>query len=383
LAAPEGVAVDSAGNLYIGDSGNHRVRKVSNGVIATVAGNGTAGFSGDNGPATSAQLDLPYGVAVDSAGDLYIGDSGNNLVRKVSNGIIATVAGNGTFGFSGDNGLATSAQLATPYGVAIDSAGNLYIGDSSNSRIRVSAPLRAIKSVVNAASYIGGPVSPGELVTIFGTALGPATAADASTVPSTGKLATNIGGVRVLFNGIPAPMIYAGSGQVSAVVPYEVAGSSNPSVWIEYQGESSNAFQLSVAATAPGLFTADSSGSGPGAILNQDNSLNRPGNPAAKGSIVQMFLTGEGQTTPPGVTGAITTATLPPPQVTPAPLPPILVLMDGHLAPYAYAGEAPGQVAGVMQLNVPIPLNARPGALSIQVWIGARSTQNGVTVSVQ
>jgi uncharacterized protein (TIGR03437 family) len=154
-------------------------------------------------------------------------------------------------------------------------------------------------------------------------------------------------------------------------------------VWIEYAGETSSAYQLSLAATAPGLFTGNASGSGPGAILNQDNSPNGPGNPAARGSIVQMFLTGEGQTNPPGVTGAMTAATLRPPQVTPAPLLPVLVLMDGRVAPYTYAGEAPGQVAGVMQLNVPIPLNARPGALSIQVWIGARSTQNGVTVSVQ
>ena len=111
LASPLGVAVDSAGNLYIADTDNHRIRKVSNGVITTVAGNGTAGFSGDNGPATSAQLNYPAGVAVDSAGNLYIADTDNNRIRKVSNGVITTVAGNGTLGFSGDNGPATSAQL--------------------------------------------------------------------------------------------------------------------------------------------------------------------------------------------------------------------------------------------------------------------------------
>ncbi len=88
--------MDSAGNLYIADTGNNRIRKVSNGVITTVAGNGIAGFSGDNGPATSAQLNYPMGVAVDSAGNLYIADVGNNRIRKVSNGVITTVAGNGT-----------------------------------------------------------------------------------------------------------------------------------------------------------------------------------------------------------------------------------------------------------------------------------------------
>jgi uncharacterized protein (TIGR03437 family) len=383
LANPQGIAVDSAGNLYIADFGNASIRKVSDGIITTVAGNGTPGFSGDNGPATSAQLYLPYGVAVDSAGNLYIGDSGNNRVRKVSNGVIATVAGNGTFGFSGDNGPANSAQLANPYGVAIDSAGNLYIGDSGNSRIRVSAPLPIIKSVVNAASYATGPVSPGEMVTIFGTALGPATAASATMDPATGKLATNIGGVQVLFDGTPAPMIYAASGQVSAVVPYEMAPTPNPSVWIQYLGQTSTAYQLTLAATAPGLFTRNSSGSGTGAILNQDNSPNGPGHPAAKGSIVQVFMTGEGQTSPPSVTGAITTATLPPPQVTPAPGLPVRLFINGQAVLYTYAGEAPGMVAGTMQLNVQIPSSAPSGNLSIAISIGGNTTQNGVTVSVQ
>ena len=148
LNSPQGVAVDSAGNLYIADNGNSRIRKVSNGVITTVAGNGTLGFSGDNGPATSAQLNRPFGVAVDSAGDLYIADAGNNRIRKISNGVITTVAGSGAIyeangglgsgasGFGGDGGPAISALLSDPEGVALDSAGNLYIADTYNSRIR-------------------------------------------------------------------------------------------------------------------------------------------------------------------------------------------------------------------------------------------------------
>ena len=389
LFSPTGIAVDSAGNLYIADTGNSRIRKVSNGVITTVAGTGGYGFSGDNGPAASAQLFNPEGVAVDSAGNLYIADTLDNRIRKVSNGVITTVAGNGTYGFSGDNGPATSSQLSHPTGVAVDSAGNVSVADRDNNRIRVLTPAAVtaqtptIVSVVNSASFIGGPISPGELVTIFGSGIGPATAAGATTDPATGKLATMIGGVQVLFSGVAAPTIYASSTQVSAVVPYEMASVVNPSVRINFAGQTSNADQVTLAVTAPGLFAQNSSGSGLGAILNQDNSLNGPSHPAAKGSIVQVFMMGEGQTSPQGVTGKITTVTLPPPQVTPAPMQLIQVSIGGQQALWTYAGEAPGMVAGVMQLNVQIPANVPSGPLLIQVSIGGNMSQSGITVSVQ
>jgi uncharacterized protein (TIGR03437 family) len=474
LYYPGGIVLDSAGSLYIADTYNSRIRKVANGVITTVAGNGMQGFKGDNIPATSALIS-PAGIALDSADNLYIADFYAVGIRKISNGVIATVAGIGTNGFSGDNGPATSAQLNLPWGVAVDSAGNVYIADAGNNRIRIltptgsscaysvspaslqapasggtvavniqtaapcpwtvsglpgwitvssasasaasatvtflvspnsgaplsatvlvagfpvtvtqpaaaAAPLPPIKGVTNAASYATGAVSPGEMVTLFGTAIGPAAAAYATRDPATGKLATTIGGVQVLFNGAPAPMIYASSTQVSAMVPYEMALIANPSVWIAYAGHCSIAYQLSLGTAAPGLFAQNASGSGPGAILNQDNSLNGPSHPAAKGSIVQVFMTGEGQTSPQGVTGAITSVTLPPPQVTPAPSQAIQVLIGGQPALYTYAGEAPGMVAGVMQLNVQIPGNVPSGPLSIQVSIGGNVSQSGVMVAVQ
>src|ERR1035437_473874 len=134
LQQPTGVAVDSAGNLYFADQLNNRIRRVSGGTITTVAGNGNQGFSGDGGPATSASISLPFGVAVDSAGNLYF--AGNNRIRKVSGGAITTVVGNGDYGFSGDGGPATGASLWTPQGLAVDSVGNLYFADSGNWRIR-------------------------------------------------------------------------------------------------------------------------------------------------------------------------------------------------------------------------------------------------------
>jgi hypothetical protein len=140
LNNPGAVVVDGSGNLYIADSGNRRIRKVSaeTGVIITVAGNDTYGFSGEGGPAARASLNDPAGIAVDHRGNLYIADRGNNRIRKVSaeTGVIITVGGNGSYGFRGDNGPATGARLANPSGVAVESSGNFYIVDSSNGRIR-------------------------------------------------------------------------------------------------------------------------------------------------------------------------------------------------------------------------------------------------------
>jgi uncharacterized protein (TIGR03437 family) len=269
-------------------------------------------------------------------------------------------------------------------GTIVVSATGAATGSTTiNVTLTVSAPLPTITGVVNAASSAGGKVSPGEIVSIYGTNLGPATSANGFVDPSTGKLTTTVGGVQVFFNGIPAPIFYVSSTQVNTVVPYEMAPISNPQVWIKYVGQTSNAFQLTSAATAPGLFTQNSSGSGPGAILNQDYSLNGPNNPAAAGSIVQVFMTGEGQTSPQGVTGAITTVSLPPPQVTPGPLLAVGVLINGLPALPVYAGEAPYFVAGLMQLNVQIPSNAQSGILPITVSVGSNMSQSGVTVSVR
>jgi trimeric autotransporter adhesin len=139
MGNPRAMALDSStGDLYIADTGNNRIRVLSTrtGIINTVAGNGTAGYSGDGGAATSAALNAPGGVALDGAGNLYIADQGNNVVRKVSVGTISTVAGNGNATFSGDGGAATSASLFSPAGVAVDGAGDLYIADMDNNRIR-------------------------------------------------------------------------------------------------------------------------------------------------------------------------------------------------------------------------------------------------------
>ncbi len=154
IAQPSDVTVDGNGNVYFATSGS-RVRKIStNGTISTVAGNGTFGYSGNGGPATSAELDLPQGIAVDVNGDLYIADSSNNVIRKVTpDGLIATIAGTGTPGFSGDGGPATAAQLQYPRKLALDAVGNLYIADYSNSRIRKVG----LDGTISTFSTLSGP----------------------------------------------------------------------------------------------------------------------------------------------------------------------------------------------------------------------------------
>jgi YVTN family beta-propeller protein len=205
LAFPNGVSVDASGNLYIADLDNNRIRKVnvSNGIISTVAGTGVQGYSGDNGLSTSAQLYFPYGVLVDATGNIYIADNSNNRIRKVnaSTGIISTIAGTGVGGYSGDNGPATSAQLNSPYGVSVDAAGNLYIADYGNHRIRKVTPIVS-PSISNFSPSSG---SIGTLVTITGTNLSNTTS-------------INIGGVSAI------PISNDGSTLVAMVMPGAVTG---------------------------------------------------------------------------------------------------------------------------------------------------------------
>jgi uncharacterized protein (TIGR03437 family) len=238
-------------------------------------------------------------------------------------------------------------------------------------------PAPVFTQFINAASGASGAIAPGEIVSLFGTGIGPASAAGIVITPG-GTVATTVAGVTVTFNGTPAPLTYVSATQINCVVPYEVIGSTSVQLQISYNGVVSTATAVNVAATLPGVFAQNGSGSGPGSILKPDYSLVTSSNPAPRGSTVIIYATGEGQTTPVGVTGTIAAAaSLKNPNA------PVSVMIGGQAATVAYAGSAPGLVSGVFQLNVVVPTTIAAGNQPVVVTVGNAISQNGVTIALQ
>ncbi|HEV2446758.1 MAG TPA: IPT/TIG domain-containing protein, partial [Candidatus Sulfopaludibacter sp.] len=379
LNSPAAVALDSAGNVYIADRDNGRIRMVNSaGVISTFAGGGSANGIGDGGPAAAAQLASPQGLAVNGAGALFISDTGHNRIREVfPNGAIITLAGTGTCCYSGDGGPAAAAEIDAPLSLALDSAGNLYLADSGNSAVRAIQQANitpSITAVVNAASELPGPVSPGEVVVIYGTGLGPAQLVSAQ-LNSAGLVDTQLEGVTVTFGGIPAPLVYVSNSQVSAVVPYGVSGSSVPVV-VQYQNQAPTN-SVTVAAASPALFTVDSSGRGQALALNQDGFPNTAAHGAQTASLITLYATGAGQTSPAGVDGQLAGAVLP------QPLLPVAVTIGGQPATVLFAAGVPGSVAGIVQIVLQVPTGIQPGvAVPVTLQAGSFTSQAGVTISI-
>ncbi len=243
-----------------------------------------------------------------------------------------------------------------------------------------ASPQISIEGVTNAASFRSataqGGVSPGQLLTFFGQDMGPAQLTGLQ-LDGAGLVATSLAGTRVLFDGTPAPVIYTSAGQLAVVAPYGIEGRATTQVQVEFEGRRSNTIALPVIPAAPALFTANSSGRGQGAILNQNGTLNSATNQADRGSIVILYLTGEGATNPTGVDGK--------PNASPAPQPklPVSISIGGIDAQILYAGGAPGLVAGVMQINVRIPQSVQSGQLPVIVSVGSATSPANVTLAVQ
>ena len=221
-----------------------------------------------------------------------------------------------------------------------------------------------IGSVVNAASQIQGAVAPGEIVTIYGFAVGPPNALG-FTLDSSGAVATNYNGTQVLFDGKPAPLLYSSPSRTTLVVPYEVADRQSTNIEVAYNGARPAAWGMPIAPSAPAIFTLDGSGMGQAAALNQDNSSNGPSNPAPRGTVIQVWATGAGQTSPPGATGSLIGTSVK------IPVLPLRVTIDGVEAPVQFVGSAPDSVDGLLQLNVVLPQTVTPGlAVPISMTAG-------------
>jgi uncharacterized protein (TIGR03437 family) len=245
-------------------------------------------------------------------------------------------------------------------------------------RLANAAPSLSVAGVVNGATFESGPVAPGEIVSLFGSAIGPPTPAFI-TLTNPRLVANSIAGVQVYFDGVPAPLLYASSGQVNAVVPYSVAGQSTTQLQLEYLGVLSNPVTLQVVATSPGVFSVNASGQGPGAILNAiDDSVNSAAKPAARGDWVSIFATGAGITTPDGVDGMVASAPLPVPNAA------VSVTIGGIPCQLNFDGAAPGLVSGVLQVNAQVPAGLAPGpAVPVQVRMGTANSLPAITLAVQ
>ncbi len=230
--------------------------------------------------------------------------------------------------------------------------------------------------VVNAASYEGGAVSPGEIVTLFGSVIGPKIAYGARV--QDGTLVSKLAATRVWFDNVSAPLIYAYPDQVAAIVPFEVAGKSSVQVQVENLVARTPPFSLKVQDATPAFFTRDASGRGQVAALNEDGSYNSPSDPAAKGSIVVLYATGAGtMKLPPGNGEVISTTPFP------APLLRVQVTIGGQNAEILYSGAAPQLVAGVLQINARVPAAVASGASPVVLTVGTFSSRGDCTVSVQ
>lgn len=284
---------------------------------------------------------------------------------------------------SSDVTPATVSVTAVPGTLAAGSyagAVTLTAGGASTQTVSVTlnvAPsvVPEVAAVVNGASQAAGSAfAPGQILTIYGRNIGPATGVF-GTLATPSRFDTVAGGTRVRFNGVLAPILYASAGQVNTIVPYEVSGTAG--VEVEFEGQRSVALSIQIIEAAPALFTQDASGRGRAAILNQDYGLNGPQRPAGRGTVVMLYATGGGQTNPPSSTGQIAGAELRTIAL------PVAVTIGGRRAEILYAGAAPGLVTGLFQVNVLIPADAPVGdSVPVGIQVGFASSPSGTTLSI-
>ncbi len=390
LALPGGLAADAAGNLFIADISSNRIRRVSpSGIISTVAGNGTKGFSGDGGPATAAALNLSgthAGLAVDATGNLFIPDTTNHRVRKVDPaGTITTIAGNGIPGFSGDGNPATTAGLNSPTGVAVDPAGNLYIADSLNRRIRkvtfpsaAAPPALTSSGVVNGASF-SPAIAANSWATILGTSLSPATNTWANAIVD-GRLPSTLDGVTVTIGGKPAYLYYISPTQLNLLVPDLPPGPAE--LTVTTPAGASSVISVTISEQAPAFFQWP--GNQPVATrqdftfaAKQATFQGASTTPARPGDVIILWGTGFGPTQPPAPAGQ----QVPSNQAYPTAITPQVTLNGTPITVYG-AALAPG-FAGLYQIAVQIPPNTPDGDWSLLATTAGTQSAPGLLLTVR
>jgi len=280
-----------------------------------------------------------------------------------------------------------SAQGSVQYAIDPNAAGSARTGTLTVAGRAIAvrqnsgnAPKLTASGIVNSASYQPGGVSPGEIVTIFGEDLGPNALTTATLEPDGLSLTKTLAGTRILFDGVAAPLIYTSRSQVSAIVPYAVAGKPTVPVIAEYLGSRSAPVNVRILSAVPAFYSLAASGSGPGAFLNQNGGVNSAATPAQPGQVVILFATGEGLTTPLQADGQVT------PGVEPLPRPrlKVTVTMGGVECPVLYAGAPPGLVAGAMQVNVQLPANVPSGdAVPVVLSVGEAMSPDTVTIAIR
>jgi uncharacterized protein (TIGR03437 family) len=339
-------------------------------------------------------LNSPWGVAIAPAnwgafgGALLVGNFGDGTINAFN---VTTGAQLGTLQSAGGTPIVISGLWALLFGNG-KSGGDtntLYFaagvpnGSSVPRGILGSiAPPAAITSIVNSASIVSGNVAPGEIVLITGQTVGPSPSVT-STIPAKGSLPTvanptlAVNTTSVTFNGTPAPIVYAGSAATAVQVPYEIAGASTASVILTVGTQTTPPFTVPVAATAPGLFTINFTGAGQAVALNADGTVNSQANPAARGSNIMLFATGEGLTNPADTDGIVEADN------SRVPIATIAVTFNGENATVGSDTSFPKDVSGVLDLTVTVPTNIPPGVANVLLTAGGVSTTPGTNVYVK
>lgn len=395
LNNPGALALDSAGNLYIADTGNNAIRKVTPaGLITTFSGNGNPGFSGDGGPASLATLSHPKGIAVDSAGNVYISDTFNNRIRVVTpNGVIKTIAGSAQ-GYTGDGGVAANAQFSNPAGICFDSSSNLYIADNNNQVIReisVSSSVGGTKpaitsgGVISASSFGGfSAVAPGSWIEIYGSNLAADTRSWGAADFTGSNAPTSLDGTTVTIAGLNAYVDYVSPTQVNAQVPAGVSPGTQNVVVATAAGNSAAA-TVTVNPIEPGLLApANFKANGKQYVAAQfsDTTFVMPPGTAAGvtsrqahvGETITIYGVGFGNTTS-GAPGQITSGSN-------SLTAPFQILFGSTAAQVLYSGLAPGAV-GLYQFNVVVPNVAASDAIPITFLVSGSAAPQTLYTAVQ